>query len=83
MTGMPRPMADTNPVGRHGRIGVDILPHDFVVPTFEQETSAPRPVLAEELGVVTMGAIEQQEVSKTGLPTPHVERPDEAPGLYL
>ena len=78
MTGMPRPTADTNPVGRHGRIGVDILPRELDLPVFER----PRPQLDEEVGVVAMSAVLLTEAQST-YPVPRAEHPDDRPGLYL
>jgi|GEM_PF-2438658 len=77
MTGMPRPTADTNPVGRHGQIGVDIFSREIDLPRFE----APRPQLDEEMGVVAMTTVNLSE--SLGMPTPRAEKPDVAPGFYL
>lgn len=81
MTGMPRPTADTNPVGRHGQIGVDILPRDFELPRFEAE-SAIRPQLNQEVGVTAINAVTLAEASSP-YPVPRAERPEQEPGFYL
>ena len=72
MTNQTVSTADTNPVGRHGRIGFEILPRDIEYPRFDQS------YVEQAIAVVAM----TNEVEIDTLPH-GVEKPVEAPGYYL
>ncbi len=71
MTERPKAVADTNPVGRHGRVGYEILPRDIEYPRFDREH-------VEQ----AMGIVASSNVTIESLPQ-GVQKPAEAPGYYL
>lgn len=76
MKNIPQPIVDTNPVGRHGRIGIDILPRDTEYPAFDQA------YVEQGMAIIATANVAFEPVKNLNM-RPGVERPVESPGSYL